>query len=277
MTKSLPYRILLLFYILFSACLVTSAQKFSLGVKAGPLLTWSSFGDKDDKDNFTHKAKPGFFVGGLINFPLKKNYSFQSEAGYSMRGRKILFNEDTWENNATYNYVDLSMMLRKSFTFQLAKDVPADWFFNIGPHISYWINSKGEVSAGSANSSSYDYTVVYEAMPEAPPEPDFDIMYMTDINRWLFGLDFGIGFNAPIKSTQKLFTELRFMSGHTFYGTKSSATNRTLGFTDNLRSNEKFISLTVAYTFDFDLREGKKGRSTKDREIKTKSHKKKRR
>jgi hypothetical protein len=60
------------------------------------------------------------------------------------------------------------------------------------------------------------------------------------------------------------------MSGHTFYGAKSSATNRTLGFTDNLRSNEKFISLTVAYTVDFDLREGKKGRSTRDKETKTK-------
>jgi hypothetical protein len=244
---------------------VTHAQKFSLGMKAGPLLTWANFGDKDDKDVFSHKVKPGFTAQGLINFPLKNDYSFQTEVGFSQRGRKFLFNDDTWENNATYYFIDIAMMLRKSFKFQLGKNIPANWFINIGPHISYWIDGKGEVSVNTG--SSYPYTIVYSKMPESPPSPDFDSMYLTGINHWLFGLDFGIGFIAPIKSSQNLVTELRFTSGHTYYGSKTSASNRTLGFADNLMTNEKFLSITVAYTFDFDLRKMKMGRSNKDKEM----------
>ena len=89
-------------------------------------------------------------------------------------------------------------------------------------------------------------------------------------------IDFGICFSAPIKQTQKIFTELRFTPGHTFFGEKNSASNRTLGFEDNLRANEKVISLSVAYVFDFDLREGKKGKSTRDKEVHRKPQKKKR-
>ena len=52
------------------------SQKFTVGVKAGGTLSISSFGDNDDKDEFTNIWKPGYFVAGLINFPLKKSFSF---------------------------------------------------------------------------------------------------------------------------------------------------------------------------------------------------------
>jgi hypothetical protein len=107
-------------------------------------------------------------------------------------------------------------------------------------------------------------------MPQNPTGPDFDKMYLRDVNRWLFGIDIGVGFNAPLKRNRKLSTELRFTSGHTFFGTKYSASNRTLGFTDNLRANEKVISLTVAYVIDVNVQEGRKGKSTKDKEVKRK-------
>jgi hypothetical protein len=267
---SILFRTSALACMLFGAFTVTYAQKFSTGFKAGALISRAHFGDADDNENFSHKFTPGFGVHGLISFPLKKNYAFQSELGYAMRGRKILFNNDTWENKATYHFVDAAMLLRKCFHFQLGKNIPADWFFNIGPHISYWLGGSGEVSAGGA----YSYDVAYKAMPAEPGEPDFDIMYLINTNRWLFGLDLGVGFIAPLRNTQKLTTELRFTSGHTFYGDRNSAANRTLGFEDNLRSNEKILSLSVAYTVDVDLRERKKGHSTKDREVKRKPMKK---
>jgi hypothetical protein len=117
---------------------------------------------------------------------------------------------------------------------------------------------------------SYNYDVVFGEMPQSPSQPDFDKMYLHDVNRWLFGIDIGVGFNAPLRQNRKITTELRFTSGHTFFGSKTSASNRTLGFTDNLRSNEKVISLTVAYVIDVNVQEGRKGKSTKDKEVKRK-------
>jgi hypothetical protein len=239
------------------------AQQYALGIKGGPLLTLSNFGDKDDGDNYSHKVKPGFYVAGLVVFPLKNQYSLQTEFGFSQRGRRITFNSDEWENNATYYFVDGAMLLRKSFPFQLGRNIPSTWFVDIGPHISYWLGGKGKVSAGG----SYNYTIVFEEMPESPPEPDFNTMYIVDENQWLFGLDIGVGFEAPIAHKKDLLVELRFTSGHTFYGMRGSASNRTLGFSDNLRSNEKVLSLTVAYILDINIQENRKGKSTKDKEI----------
>jgi hypothetical protein len=272
---------LLLFFFISGANLVYS-QKFAVGVKAGATLSTSSFSDKDDKDAFTNLWKPGFFGAGLINFPLKKNFSFQTEAGFSQRGRKIEFNEGTWENSATYRFLDASMMLRKSYPLHWTKNIEGTWFFNIGPKVSYWLNGKGVVTTGGtyvdpddgltkiSKGGSYNYDVKFEKEPEEPSTPDFNTMYLSDVNRWLFGIDFGIGVDAPTTALQRFVFELRFTSGHTFYGTKSSAFNRTLGFTDNLRANEKIISFSIDYTLNKEVRESQKGKSTK-KEVKNSS------
>jgi Outer membrane protein beta-barrel domain len=243
----------------FLPCTTSYAQKFTLGVKAGATLSVASFGNKDDKDQFTNLWKPGFFGAGLINFPMKKNFSYQAEVGFSQRGRKIEFNERTWSNNAIYHYIDLSMVLRKSYPLNWASDVKGTWFFNVGPRVSYWLSGKGTVTSGG----SYDYTVDFGAPPEEPFIPDFDKMYMYDVNRWLFGLDFGIGVDAPTRAMQKFVIELRFTSGHTYFGSKDGAFNRTLGFADNLKANEKIISLSIDYTITREVNQSKKGKSTK--------------
>lgn len=253
-------------------------QKFTVGVKAGATISYISFGDKDDNDAFTTSWKPGIFGAGIMNFPLKKNFSLQTEAGFSQRGRKIKFNEDTWQNSATYNFIDGSMLLRKSYPLQWTKNVRGSWFFNVGPKISYWLNGKGEVSTivtlidengntSTAKGGSYDYKVKFSEAPESPDAPDFNAMYLSDINRWLFGLDIGVGVDAPTTVLQRFVFEVRFTSGHTFYGNRGSAFNRTLGFTDNLRANEKIISFSIDYTLNKELHESQKGKST-NKEVK---------
>jgi Outer membrane protein beta-barrel domain len=250
------------------------SQKFTVGVKAGATLSISSFGDNDDKNEFTNLWKPGYFAAGLINFPLKKSFSFQTEIGFSQRGRKIEFNEGTWDNNATYHFLDASMLLRKSYPLKWSRNVRGTWFFNVGPKVSYWLNGKGIVTTGGvfvdpddgltkiSKGGAYDYKIKFSQAPEIPDAPDFNTMYMSDENRWLFGLDFGLGVDAPTTSLQRFVFEVRFTSGHTFYGGKGSAFNRTLGFSDNLRANEKIISFSIDYTLSKELHEGLKGKST---------------
>ncbi len=264
-----------LFLIFFlSGVPLALSQKFTVGVKAGATISTSWFGDKDDKALFTNSWKPGFFAAGLVNFPLKKSFSFQTEAGFSQRGRKVKFNEGTWVNSANYHYLDGSMMLRKSYPLRWTKNISGTWFFNVGPKVSYWLNGKGSVYTLTENIDpvsgavtiekgySYPYKVKFEKEPEIPDSPDFNTMYLKDVNRWLFGLDFGVGVDAPTTSLQRFVFEARFTWGHTFYGNRGSAFNRTLGFSDNLRANEKILSFSVDYTLNRDLRDSKKGKST---------------
>ena len=243
-----------------------SGQKFSLGVKGGPLITWSDYADDYDARNTEAKIKWGFFGAGIISFPMKDNYSCVIEAGYSKRGRNVEF--EGKKNYATYNFLDVALLLRKSFKVNLAKNVPGTMFVNVGPHISYWLGGEGTI--GNMNSDGTPYKIEFVDTFDIQ-EADFNTMYMVDANRWLFGADIGIGMTAPIRTTQRVLVEFRFMWGHTFYGGRTTANYSWIDFTDNnMRANERILSITAAYMFDFDSRVRKTGRSTKDKEVKRK-------
>jgi len=159
------------------------------------------------------------------------------------------------------------MALRKSYDFQLRPDVRSQLFFNIGPNIEYWLNGKGNLGAGGDPTK---YNIVFDQEPDA----DFTTNYYNEVNRWLFGIDFGVGMEAPITSTQKVLVEMRFTFGQTNLGKDdSSSTIEILGFQDDLRMNMKTLSVSAAYIFGFDLKESKMGRSTKDKIVKRRKRK----
>ena len=244
--------------------LESPGQNYSLGLKAGPTATWTSFANLPVNEQFDTGVKFGYTIAGVIQFPLKNKYSFLSEFGFSQKGRKIKFNEGTWQNNATYHFLEFSMALRKSYNLRLKKDVYSRWFFNVGPNIEYWINGKGKVSTDALGSP---YKVVFDGQPDT----NFNNNYLNDVNRWLFGMDVGIGADANINKTQRIHAELRFTYGHTYLGKKNSSSHvEILGFEDSLQANLKTLSLTCTYLFDFDVKKSKMGKSTKDKEIKRK-------
>ncbi len=146
------------------------------------------------------------------------------------------------------------MMLRRSYQLHIAKNIPTNWFLNIGPNINYWISSSGTIQVDPGVSQKF--TGVFNKTPE----PVYEKMYLNNINRWLFGLNIGIGFNAS--TLQKIVTELRFTWAGTYLGKKNSATMNILGFEDNLKASLNVLNLSVAYVFDKDRNDSKKGKST---------------
>jgi hypothetical protein len=240
------------------------SQPFSVGVKAGPNLTIATYEDRDLQKKYKPTPVTGFFVGGFIKFPLKKDYSFASEFAYKVAGRKTHFNEN-WVNRATYQFIDLSMALRRSFQINLGKNIPAHYFFSVGPNIDYWLKGDGRVSVNPGGSSKYD--VIFNK----PPDANFFRNYYNDVNRWLFGIDLGIGGDAPLLRHQRIFAEVRFTWGHTYMGRKTSSSYMEIvGFDDNLRASFKTLSFVLTYALDLDLHDTKKGKSTKDKEVKRK-------
>lgn len=252
---------------MLSVCLAISfsgaAQSFSLGIKAGALASWGAFGDRDQKDTFSTKLGPGYTAGFQIGFPLKNNYLFLAEAAYTKKTRRLLFNADTWENRSVYQFAEATMLLRKNFKFYLKKNVPSEWFFSIGPEISYWLTSKGKIIV---NPPGFPYEGVFDKDADG----NFNNMYYHDVNRYLFSLVVGVGFKAPMPRNQHIATELRFVSGHTHLGTKNSSHIEILGYDDTLMMNLKSINLVVTYTFDFNIQQSRKGKSTLDKKIKRK-------
>jgi hypothetical protein len=240
---------------------VSIAQKFTLGVKGGASLTWPGFGDREAKEVFNRRLKPGYQASLLLGFPLKHRYDLMLEGGLSQRGRILTFNDDhSWKNNLTMQMTDMSMMLRRSFTFMLRKNTPSEAFFCIGPEINYWFRSRGYLQV--LDGRKYEYRVLFNK-EEAENNTEY-LVTMRDVNQWLFALDVGCGVKAPLKKNRHLTAELRFSSGHTFLGKPNSATlNRIiLDMQDTMKTNLKSLTFSLAYTIDVDMKERRKGKST---------------
>lgn len=235
-------------------------QRFSVGIKAGPSVTWGHLPDKAQRDLFNSLPKLGFGGGFLISFPLKDRFSYFAEVGYSQRGRKLKITDAHLDavNNATYQFAELAMGLRRSFKLNIAPNIPSNWFINIGPNIQYWISGKGKFVESK-----------YKIKFNVPPDGDLYTNYIQNPNRWLFGADIGIGADAPINNRQRIFVEFRATLGQTYLGKKNNASNyATIVWEDTLKTNLKTFSLTAAYTLDFDMRAMKMGKSTLNRKLK---------
>jgi hypothetical protein len=252
------------FLIICAICLAnnSAAQKFSMGFRAGLTANWASFSDKDQKDTFSVKPSTGFAIGALVGFPMKNNYSVIIEGGFSQKSRTIVESgEDLLKNHSSYKFVDGTLLLRKSYKFEFGKDIPADWFVEIGPEVSYWLSGKGNFSV---NGPKYPYQIEFDKAPDG----DMKYLYYTDANRLFFALVLGVGFKAPLKKNTSITTELRFISGHTNLGNNHYEYPvrewyaSLLNYNDTLKMNLKVISLSVAYTYDFDRIESRKGKST---------------
>jgi hypothetical protein len=270
LSRGYVIQLLILLFILFSTS-PGMGQKFTLGVKAGASLTWPGFGEEDDKETFNRRLKPGFNAAVLLGFPLKNNYSLYLEGGVSQKGRILTFNNDnSWKNDMTMRMTDMSMWLRKSYKFALRKDTPGEVFWSIGPEINYWLSSTGYVQV--EDGMKFDYDVVFGNNPEGATSST-SIMTLENYNRWLFSLGIGVGIKAPITTKKFVTLEFRFLSGHTFLGKQDSSNMEGFiwgdwNMQDTMKTNLKTISLTVAYTVDFDKVDRKKGKSTIKKKLK---------
>lgn len=238
------------------------SQKFSIGVKGGVLMNWAGFAEKAQKDTFSTKASFGYSGGFQIGFPLKKNFQLMLEGGFARKGRVLTY-EDGWVNRTAFNMADGNMLLRKTYNFYLRENVPSQWFFEVGPDVNYIITANGDITYNDG--APYTYKVSFGNDTNG----EFNRMFYTHANRWLFGLTLGVGFKAPLKSNRHITTQLRFTSGHTYLGKRDGKAVLNLwNFHDTLLTNIKSVSISAAYTLDFDVQQSRKGKSTLDRKIK---------
>lgn len=239
------------------------SQKYSLGVKVAPHFTIARYRDKDLQKQLSPGFVPGYTVGGQIKFPLKDNYSFLTELGFAQKGRNTLFDLEG-RNRSVYYFLDGSMALRKSFRVKLFKNVPTNMYFNVGPNIEYWLGGSGTLSYNPGGTARYSIAFNEE------PTSDFTIYYYNDVNFWLFGLDFGLGGDAPLMHNQKIYYEFRTTIGQTQLGKKKSTSQIDMvpRPNDSLLAALITLQFQLTYTFEFDTRAAKKGKSTHDKENK---------
>jgi hypothetical protein len=255
--KKLVYGLLATSAVICFCSSTSYAQKFSFGVKGGALVSKTVHNDRDLKSEFASKFKIGGNTSMLINFPLTKPYAWQTEFGYAFMGRRNVQIEPNWENNMGFHYLESAMGLQRFFRLNIKENAVTRGYFSFGPNINYMMGGSGRIITPALTER---YRMKFEPSPEEGADPLDN--YITNENRWLFGLNFGVGFDMVTQRGQKFITELRYTLGHTNIGQADSSQMKILGFEDNWAANYRVINLSVAYVFDFDLQKAKKGKST---------------
>lgn len=256
---------------------VHSYDKFIWGFRAGLNVTTPHFEDPDARKALDGQPTIGWTIGALGQFKLTNRYAFQAELGYSKKTSRFTYDGGASENRMDMDFIDLSLLLRRRYMFEWGKNIRSDVFIGVGPNINYWLSAQGTFNNPSG---STPYNIIMDGTPDA----NYNNMYLNGVNRWLFGIDLGVGINAPITAHQKIFIEFRATLGQTnLGGSGSEAFINLVGFNGStfqqnlLKSNLKTFSITAAYTFSTNYVESKMGRSNKDNMIKKRKTKRRKR
>lgn len=238
----------------------SNTQKFGVGFKIGPTLTLGSITNKPDKEKLSTLPKIGFNLSTELTMPLKGGYTFATEVGYQKGGRKMKIRESGWVVDYDYNFVTMAMALRRSFQIALREDFKAEVYFGVGPNISRFLGpGKGAIKTPNGGYSAFK--IEYNNF-DPSVWGDFTRYFINNPNKTLFGIDLSIGGDAPLTLTQKLYGEVRFTWGHTNLGTRQTDTRlNILNFEDTMFVSLKTISFNLIYTYGFETRKTKQGKS----------------
>lgn len=242
------------------ACAQPTGVVYNIGPKIAVNVYKSRFQFSEDEQVFDQQTKFGFQVGGTFDMPLKEMIHFAAEFYYSQKGKKTFITDTGLTNDATYHFLEVPILLRFTFNGAKVSSGTLKFHFDIGPTISYWLGGKGNLYA---DGPTIDYKIVFGEVPTTTAKSN--TMYISNANRWQWGLTAGVGVNYPIYKGQVVFIDLRVGLGGSNLGKHNAQANlvpQILGFSDSMDVRFLEFSISAAYTFEIDWVKQFKGKST---------------
>jgi opacity protein-like surface antigen len=90
-----------------------------------------------------------------------------------------------------------------------------------------------------------------------------DVLYLSGANRWQWSFNLGVGLEYPVVKNLFVYIDFRTSFGSTNLGQHDGAANLpVLGFAESLDVRYLEFILSVAYAFELDWAQTKKGKST---------------
>ena len=232
------------------------AQTLLIGPKVGVQAVRPSF--KQYTKNSPYQGKGEYALApqiGLVNnIKVSEMFSLHTEVLYEQRVRKIRDNDLLTVER--YHYVSAPAMLRVSHRIG-----GASYYVNVGPRVGYWLGGSGfEESAeiGDEIVERRDYKLVLSGTKDQNNETNEK--YVLEPNRWQLGLDAGIGAMLPMGNSH-LMIDLRYTWGHTYLSRSNQGNSLTGTNSSTLEHSHNMIGVSVAYLFELDFLEMRRGKS----------------
>jgi hypothetical protein len=241
----------------------TEAQ-ILVGPIAGPQYSWTSFDDRDLKDSYNVDPVIGYHGGVAVSFLVRKRFFLHTAFVYSTKGKSVEGKEDQLlKHRARYNFIEMPVLYTVDFKANFGNDKQFKYYLGLGPNVSYWLGGKGEIYSSDLNEvgvrSPRKYEIVFRESSEVIGENE---MVVADPNRIQLGLNVGAGFEFEPSPRRKIMCTFRYEFGHSFFSKSSNGVFEGTYYQDILQSRNNGFRFSVAYLFDLNTAERKKGKST---------------
>ncbi len=238
-----------------------------VGPVAGPHISWTSFDDKSNREDFTAKPVVGFHAGAGITFRVRERFFLNAALLYATKGKVIEGKRDLdLRNEVTYKSIDLPIVYTAEFKNRVGTNKVYKWFVGGGPNISYWLGGKGTLRSSYLSEEGIDelkYKIVFKKNFEDIQDNEMNV---ADPNRLQIGLNITTGIVFEPVGLQKIMFTVRYEIGHSFLGkTGNGVFPSVLDYADILRARNSGVRLSFAYFIDLKTDQRKKGKSTIDK------------
>jgi hypothetical protein len=236
----------------------TENTTIDYGVKGGFQYSWVRMDDPAQQAIVTNKPVPGFNVGFVLSFKVKKRFYLHSELLYSTKGKRVVgITDPTLEDNVTYRYLELPLLYNAQFTRTLNSErfKQFKYYIGAGPLFSYWLGGSGTINNSLISELGLppiNYNLKFGKRGDDLKE--VNTVYVSDANRLQIGFNIGAGIMLEPNNGKKIMLDARFEFGQSWLG-KATSTNYVLpaNYNDNLKSSNMGLRLSVMYLFEANI------------------------
>ena len=248
-----------------------------IGPKVGVLGSRIVLEDDTDKDLYDIKPVLGFSAGGSISMKVRDRFFLQTDFLYSRKGKRLTWAEDALLEMETVNhYIEVPIIYRVDFRAHLGRDFK--YFFGVGPNVSYWLKSSGTLKATElleTDIEELEYTANFD-YDAALPNPDQ--VYIDDPNRLQLGLNIAGGVILEPHGTSEVIIDIRLELGHSYLAkSQGGEFKNVVEFQDPMKARVQSLQLAVAWMWDTNIAQRKRGKSNINRKKSVKKVGKKKR
>lgn len=256
------------FYVVLGIVLIVripASSQLLVGPEAGVNYSWTSFGDRDLKDQYKMRPVVGFHVGGHLAFKVRNRFFLHASLLYATKGRTLNGKlDELLKNSARYNYIDMPINYTVDFRGKIGKSKEFKYFLGVGPNISYWLGGSGKFFNSELeedNRGELTYKMKFNSSDEGQSS---DELRVRSPNRLQLGLNLVAGMVFEPWYKQRVMFSIHYELGHSYLA-KSDGDFSDLYFEDPLKSRNQGFRISLSYLVDLKTEERKKGKSTIDK------------
>ncbi|MDH5475579.1 MAG: PorT family protein [Cyclobacteriaceae bacterium] len=256
--------VFIILYIVNDNC---ASSQLLIGAKAGAQVGWVSFDNKENNDFFKLTPVPGYNVGFVSSFRVKKRFFLQTELNYSRKGKMIEGKLDQLlENRVTNHFLNVPITYKVHFKGS-AGDREFKWNVGFGPDLGYWLKSKGTLVSSELEENDIEKLLYQVNFKYDPNLHNTNEMYIENVNRFQLGLNFSTGMVFEPIGGAIIMLDLRYEMGGTLFAKSDYGQFPGLyDYKPPMKIKNNILQLSLAYLIDTKISESKKGKRMKLKE-----------